>query len=163
MRNWPYAWALANAPDSTVKDKVGITVLPKGTGEGARNAAALGGQELGVSKYSQHPKEAADLVRYLTGVDEEKRRAIKGAFAPTRRSIYNDKEVLSANPFFGGLLPILDSAVARPTTVTGTKYNQVSSEFVRAVHNTLSGQGTAEDNLASLDKALNRLSRGGRW
>ena len=33
----------------------------------------------------------------------------------------------------------------------------------RAVHNTLSGQGTAEDNLAQLEKSLDRLSRGGRW
>ena len=47
--------------------------------------------------------------------------------------------------------------------MTGAKYNRVSSEFVRAVHNTLSGQGTAEENLAALEKSLDRVSRGGRW
>ena len=30
MRNWPYAWALANAADSPVKGKVGVAVLPQG-------------------------------------------------------------------------------------------------------------------------------------
>jgi trehalose/maltose transport system substrate-binding protein len=163
MRNWPYAWALANAADSPIKDKVGVAVLPQGEGEGARHASALGGQQLAVSKYSAHPKEAADLVRYLTSAAEQKRRAIEGSFNPTRKSLYSDPELLEANPFYKDFMAVLDSAVARPATVTGAKYNQVSSEFVRAVHNTLSGQGTAEENLAALEKSLDRISRGGRW
>ena len=57
----------------------------------------------------------------------------------------------------------MESAVARPSTVTGRRYNQVSSAFVRAVHDTLSGQGQAAANLVELDKELERLSRGGRW
>lgn len=163
MRNWPYAWALANAGDSPVKDKVGVAVLPKGTGGNARSAACLGGQQLAVSKYSAHPAEAADLVRYLTSAAEQKRRALEGSFNPTRRSLYQDAELLAANPFLKDFTAVLESAVARPSTVTGAKYNQVSSEFTRAVHNTLSGQGTAEENLAQLEQTLDRLSRGGRW
>src|SRR3546814_7286178 len=58
---WPYAWALANAEDSPVAGKVGIAALP--VGEGGRPAAALGGQQLAVSRYSAHPQEAADLVQ----------------------------------------------------------------------------------------------------
>src|ERR671911_812541 len=34
MRNWPYAWALANAPDSPIRDKVGIAPLPQGGPDG---------------------------------------------------------------------------------------------------------------------------------
>jgi trehalose/maltose transport system substrate-binding protein len=163
MRNWPYAWGLANAPDSPVKGKVGIAILPQGSGDGARHAAALGGQQLAVSKYSAHPKEAADLVRYLTGADEQKRRAIKGSFNPTRKSLYSDQELLQALPFLKDFEAVLDNAVARPSSVTGASYNRVSSEFIRAVHNTLAGQGTAEENLAALEKMLQRISRNGRW
>lgn len=163
MRNWPYAWALANAPDSPVKGKVGIALLPQGSGEGARHAAALGGQHLAVSKYSAHPKEAADLVRYLTSAKEQKRRALKGSFNPTRKSLYGDQELLSGLPFLKDFEAVIESAVARPSTVTGTHYNRVSSEFVRAVHNSLLGKGTAEENLGLLEKALQRISRGGRW
>ena len=162
MRNWPYAWALANADDSPVKDKVGVAVLPRG-GEGGQNASALGGQQLAVSNYSAHPAEAADLVRYLTSAAEQKRRAIEGSFNPTRRSLYSDPELIEANPFYEQFVAVLDSAVARPSTVAGQRYNQVSTEFYQAVHNTLSGQGTAEENLAALESALDRLSRGGRW
>ena len=163
MRNWPYAWALANADDSPIKDKVGIAALPKGAGENGRSAACLGGQQLAVSKYSAQPEEAASLVAYLTGAAEQKRRALEGSFNPTRRSLYQDQELLAANPFFGQFMAVLEGAVARPSTVTGAKYNQVSSEFTRAVHNTLSGQGTAEENLQQLESALDRLGRGGRW
>jgi trehalose/maltose transport system substrate-binding protein len=163
MRNWPYAWALANAPDSPVKGKVGIALLPQGTGQGARHAAALGGQDLAVSKYSANPKEAADLVRYLTSAEEQKRRAMKGSFNPTRKTLYGDQELLAALPFLKDFEAVLENAVARPSTVTGAHYNRVSSEYVRAVHNTLTGQGTAEENLANLEKALQRVSRGGRW
>jgi trehalose/maltose transport system substrate-binding protein len=162
MRNWPYAWALANADDSTVKGKVGVTVLPQG-GEGGRHAATLGGQQLAVSQYSAHPAEAADLVRYLTSAAEQKRRALEGSFNPTRKSLYSDQEVLAAVPFLANFGAVLESAVPRPSTVTGDRYNQVSTEFYQAVHNTLSGQGTAEENLAALESALDRLSRGGRW
>ena len=163
MRNWPYAWALANAADSPVKGKVGIALLPRGTGDGARHAAALGGQQLAVSKYSAHPQEAADLVRYLTSAAEQKRRAIKGSFNPTRKSLYSDQELLQALPFLANFEAVLENAVARPSTVTGSRYNQVSSEYVRAVHNTLTGKGTAPENLAALEKALDRISRGGKW
>ncbi len=163
MRNWPYAWALANATDSPVKDKVAVTLLPQGSGPGARNAAALGGQHLAVSKYSANPKEAADLVRYLTSAAEQKRRAIKGSFNPTHKSLYRDQELLAALPFLKDFEAILENAVARPSTVTGAIYNRVSSEYVRAVHNTLSGKGTAEENLANLEKSLQRVSRSGRW
>ncbi len=163
MRNWPYAWALANAEDSPVKGKVGVTVLPQGDGPQARHAATLGGQHLAVSRYSAYPVEAADLVRYLTAAPEQKRRALEGSFNPTLRSLYEDPELLAANPFYRDFLPILDSAVARPSTVTSRRYNQLSSAFVRTVHGTLAGQAEVSPGLADLSQELERLSRGGRW
>jgi trehalose/maltose transport system substrate-binding protein len=47
--------------------------------------------------------------------------------------------------------------------VTGSKYNQVSSEFWNAVHEVLSGKSQAEESLAKLEKTLTRLSRNGKW
>ena len=82
MRNWPYAWSLSQGADSPVKGKVGIVPLPKGGADG-QNAAALGGQLLAVSKYSKNPDVAIDLVMYLTGPEEQKRRAVVGSFNPT--------------------------------------------------------------------------------
>jgi len=161
MRNWPYAYSLSQGEDSPVKDRVGIAVLPEGEGEGS-HAAALGGWHLAVSKYSEHPEIATDLVRHLTSAGEQKMRAIQGSFLPTIRSLYEDEEILAVVPFFGELYEVFTSAVPRPSTVTGDKYNQVSNEFWNAVHGVLSGNTTAEQSLADLESALSRLSRGGR-
>jgi trehalose/maltose transport system substrate-binding protein len=162
MRNWPYAWALGQAPDSAVKDKIGVAALPAGGPDG-KKTGTLGGWQLAVSAYSRHPDIATDLVRYLTSKEEQKRRAIEGSYNPTVESLYKDPEVLAAVPFFGSLYEVFVNAVARPSRVTGAKYNQVSSEFYNAVHQVLSKQAQAPDTLAALDKKLDRLSRGGRW
>src|ERR1041384_7784113 len=98
MRNWPYAWALAQDASSAVKDKVGVEPLPKGDGEGAHPAATLGGWDLSVSKFSKHPAEAADLVMYLTSAAEQKRRAMTASLNPTIPSLYSDKDIAAANP-----------------------------------------------------------------
>jgi trehalose/maltose transport system substrate-binding protein len=163
MRNWPYAWALGNADDSPIKGKIGVSALPKGSGEKGKHTGTLGGWQLAVSKYSQNPEVAADLVAYLTSYDEQKRRAIEGSYNPTIAALYKDEQVLAANPFFGDLYETFTNAVARPSRVTGEKYNQVSSEFFNAVHAVLSGEADAASSLAALEDSLDRLSRGGRW
>lgn len=161
MRNWPYAWSLSQGKDSVIKGKVGVTALPKGGADG-RHAATLGGWQLAVSKYSKLPKEAASLVAYLTSFEVQKQRAIQGSYNPTIASLYEDKEVLQAAPFFGSLYGTFTNAVARPSTVTGAKYNQASSAFWNAVHTVLSGKEKAGASLKALKGRLNRMSRGGR-
>jgi trehalose/maltose transport system substrate-binding protein len=162
MRNWPYAWALGNAEDSAINGKIGVSALPKG-GEDGKHTGVLGGWQLAVSKYSANAELAADLVKHLTSYEEQKRRAIKGAYNPTIAALYEDEEVLEANPFFGNLYETFTNAVARPSRVTGAKYNQVSSEFYNAAHEVLSGKTDAASSLEALEGRLDRLSRGGRW
>jgi trehalose/maltose transport system substrate-binding protein len=162
MRNWPYAWSLGQAEDSPIKDKIGVAPLPAG-GEGGKSTGALGGWQLAVSQYSANPKEAIDLVRYLTSPAEQKRRAIQGAYNPTIASLYQDSDIAEAAPFMGALYETITNAVARPSRVTGSKYNQVSAEFFNTTHQVLSNQAEAPDALAGLAKKLDRLSRGGRW
>lgn len=163
MRNWPYAWALAQAKDSVVRDKVGVAVLPQGSGPAARHAATLGGESLAVSRYSRHPAQAADLVLYLTGAQVQKERALRGSFNPTIVALYQDAEILRANPFMGELADTFTHAIARPTTATGAHYNQVSNQFWNAAHDVLEHKSKAQPALARLDKVLQRLSRGGKW
>ena len=71
--------------------------------------------------------------------------------------------MLTAVPFFGSLYEVFVNAVARPSQVTGAKYNQVSSEFFNAAHEVLSKKAEAPASLAALEKKLDRVSRGGRW
>ena len=97
----------------------------------------------------------------MTSYEEQKRRAIKGSYNPTIMALYQDQDVLSANPFFGDLYQTFVNAVPRPSTATISKYNQVSKEFWTATHAVLSGKSTPEAALASLERKLKRVKRKG--
>lgn len=161
MRNWPYAWALAQRAESQVKGRVGVMALPRGGPDG-RHTGTLGGWNLAVSKYSRHPKLAAELAAFLTSAAQQKARAISSSYNPTFPDLYRDEEVIAANPFFATLLTIFTKAVARPSAAVGGKYNRVSAAFSSAVHGVLAGQQKAQPALAELDTNLNRMSRRGR-
>lgn len=159
MRNWPYAYNLGNAEDSPIRGKFAVAALPKG-GENGKHTGTLGGWSLGVSKYSENPEVAADFVKYMTSMEEQKRRATEGSYTPTIPALFDDPAVQENIPFVVALKDTFTNAVARPSGPTGDRYNQVSSEFYNAVHATLSGNGTAEENLARLEQNLKRLARG---
>jgi trehalose/maltose transport system substrate-binding protein len=160
MRNWPYAWALSQGSDSPVKGAVGIAPLPKGGTDG-RSVATLGGQILGVSKYSKNPDAAIDLVLYLTGPEEQKRRAIAGSFNPTMPALFKDPDIQKSAPFIGELADVFTNAVARPAAATGDDYNKVSSEFFNTAHQVLSKRAEPERALAGLERDLKRIKRNG--
>lgn len=159
MRNWPYAWARGQEEGSKVRGKIGVAPLPSG---GARNAATLGGWQLGVSQYSKNQAASIDLVRYLTGPAEQKIRAIQGSYNPTLPALYKDKDVLKAVPFFGSLYNVFTSAVARPSGPTKGKYNQVSQAFSTTVSSVLNGQSKGQAAVAKLATDLARI-KGRGW
>ncbi len=160
MRNWAYAWALLNAKGSKVAYKVGVAALPKGGTEGKR-AATLGGWQLAVSKYSKSPKEAAELVMYLTSKQVQKERAIKGAYNPTIPELYKDLDVLYAAPHLAILHDVIINAVPRPSTVTGARYTEVSAALWNTAFNVLAGREAAEVALPKLESKLQQIKREG--
>ena len=161
MRNWPYAYALGNGADSPVKGKFDVTTLPVAA-EGDKPSSTLGGWNLAVSKYSKNPDAAIELVKFLTSKESQKQRAIELSNLPTLSALYDDKDIAAAQPFMPNWKPIFENAVPRPSAVAKVKYNEVSAKFWTAVHNTLSGSGTAEENLELLEADLTTL-QGSGW
>lgn len=155
MRNWPYAYSLGNAEDSVIAGLFDVAPLPAGAG--GSPAATLGGWQLAVSAYSEHPAEAAELAFFLASEEEQKIRAIEGSFNPTIMSLYDDAEVLEAAPFFGSLYDVFINAVARPSTVTSPQYSDTSNLFYNAVHRVLTGDADAETAFAELELDLEDL------
>ncbi|MEN9560362.1 MAG: hypothetical protein RLZZ502_1573 [Pseudomonadota bacterium] len=161
MRNWPYAFALSQKGDSAVVGKVGVAPLPKVAGA-AKGAAALGGWNMAVSKYSKAPDAAIDLALHMTSSAVQKARALEGSFNPTRPALYQDKDVIAGNFLMANLSGVLANASPRPTTVTGLKYPEVSQAFWDATHDVLSKKSTGEDAVKKLESKLNQIKRS-KW
>jgi trehalose/maltose transport system substrate-binding protein len=156
MRNWPYCYALGENKDSPISGKFSVTVLPEG-GSAGKHAATLGGWQLMVSKYSKNPDVAADLVRYLTSTDIQKRDAIELSRLPTRPALYQDRDVLAAAPWFGSLIPVFTNAVARPSTILKADYNQFATLFFNNLNQMLNGEKSPEDALQAIATGAHRF------
>lgn len=161
MRNWPYAFALGNNEDSPIRGKFNVAVLPASDVAGGGNAATFGGHSLAVSRFSEHPELAADLVRYLTSYEIQAERAKRG-YNPTIDAVYRDAEVLEVSPFLGDLYSVFVSAVVRPTTITAEAYPRVSEAFWTAAHGVLTGRTDGATAVADLAEQLERI-RGRGW
>jgi trehalose/maltose transport system substrate-binding protein len=158
MRNWPYAYLESMKDDSSIRNRVGVTVLPRGDGPDGRHADILGGFQLMVSKTSKNKSAAIEMVKFLTSPEIQRVNATTRGYAPTRPSLYYDSAVLKANPFFGTLRDVLlEGAVTRPSTVAGSRYDEISKAYFTAVRQILTGQKGAAPAVQELEKELQSL------
>jgi trehalose/maltose transport system substrate-binding protein len=133
MRNWVYAYELAKAQDSPVRDTFDVAPLPADPGQSS--AATLGGAQLGVNKYSKHVGAAIEWVRYLSSEATQKYRAMIAGTVPVRATLLKDPEVLKLYPF----LKLDLTPVARPSTQFKANYNEASTVVFQAVSRILGG------------------------
>jgi len=155
-RNWPYAYSLSAAADSVIKDGFDITQLPMGDAEGSAHAATLGGWQMFVSTYSQNQDAAKAFAKFAVSPEMQKARAVERANLPTIGALYEDPDVLAANPFFGQLFDVFATgSVARPSTPSADLYGEVSLEYFTAINEILSGQ--AEDINARVEDLAGSL------
>ena len=133
-----------------------VALMPAGP---AGRASTLGGQSLAVSKYSKHPEEAAALIRYLTSHDEQLILWKKHAMLPTRREFFVDPQYMQDRPGVAELWKELEgTAVARPSTVAGSHYDEVSRAYFSAVHAVLTGEADPEKAMSDLQSKLETIT-----
>jgi len=154
MRNWPYAWAIAqdSAKGSSVVGKVGVVPLP--SLDGKSSAACLGGWNLAVSRYSKHKDLAVKLAKFLCSFESQKRFALQGGRLPTRSSVYEDPEVLTANPHYQLFHQAFLNARPRPVR---PDYPKASDIMQLGLHRILAGSVSAEAGLAEIQHGLEGL------
>ena len=160
MRNWPYAYTLSGGDDSAVKGKFDVAPLPAGTAEGG-SAATLGGWNVAVSKFSTKQEAAIELALYLASPEAQKLRTELSGQLPTVMALYDDPDIAAAAPLVPRWKEVFANAVPRPSGPTRSKYNEVSAKFWSAVHDTLSGNGTAAENLEVLELDLTDIEGSG--
>lgn len=141
-RNWPYAWGLHNAAGSPVRGKVGIAPLPGFIA--GKSASTLGGWHIVISKFSDKKPEAASLIKFLTSAAIQKKLSLKLGWNPGRIEVYDDSEILAANPALKDLKQVFNNAVPRPII---PYYSNVSQILQKHISATLANRVSSEESL----------------
>jgi trehalose/maltose transport system substrate-binding protein len=133
----------------------GVDLLPGGS---SGRAHSIGGFQLAISRYSSHPREAAELVTYLSSPEVQRRRAVRRGFIPTYPHLYRDSTVAKALPQVAVLERAQpESFVMRPSKLAGARYADVSKAYSQAVHDIMSGNAGAQATLGLLEQELTQL------
>lgn len=156
MRNWPSSYADSQAEGSAIRNKFDVTLLPSGK---AGQVGTLGGWGLAVSRFSAHPREAIELVRFLIRRDVQVKRAQLLSQPPTLPELYKLPQVLETNPRLALLGQAFQTGIAlRPSNVSGKKYQNVSDAYIQAVHSVLTGEKRPPEAAAALEKELTGIT-----
>jgi trehalose/maltose transport system substrate-binding protein len=156
QRGWMSDYFIGNPVAYPVETQMGITSVPGGD---AGRVGTFGGLGLAVSKSSQHQAEAITLVRFLLRKEaelEHQRATSQPPAFPVRFEIPTLLTAYAHLQATGGKPGAHD--VARPSTVTAEKYDEVSRAYVEALHSVLEGKVKAETAAAALETQLEQIT-----
>jgi trehalose/maltose transport system substrate-binding protein len=155
-RGWARSYLLSVRDIPSIRDTIGIASVPAG-----KNAqvATLGGFGLGLSRSSRHTAEALQLTRFLIHREIEIEESRASYDSQNWPGLYDPTAILRAkrNSPNNGKLQV-SGVVARPSTVAGEKYEEVSRAYIQAVRSVLLGQSKAPEAAASLQQELVRIT-----
>ena len=135
LRNWPYAWREIEKGGGPVVGRVGVTTVVAAPGQ--RGGGTLGTWGLSLLKGSAHPREAAAVIRWLTGPQVQKALVLDQGYAPTWASLYADADLQRRHPLLEVQRQALEQGpLVRPLTPL---YAQLSDLLQRRINGVLSG------------------------
>jgi multiple sugar transport system substrate-binding protein len=115
MINYPFVWSATQAGNPKVFKDMGYAYFPQVT-PGIAPKVSIGGYNLGISAFSEHPNLAFQAVQCLTQDTNQSRNAIKGGLAPVAASIYDQPAFEKAYPFHQLIKQQLQTYGLRPQT-----------------------------------------------
>ena len=152
MRNWPYAAAAMSGTDSAVAGRFAIATVP--AAPGGRPTAALGGAQLAINAWSEHPEAAYRLIEFLTAPEQMMERAKVVGQYPPRMSMYDDPQLaIALASDAASVRRIIEAATPRPVTPV---YAEISDHLQVSLHRALTG---AADPAVALTEAASRMQR----
>jgi multiple sugar transport system substrate-binding protein len=151
MRNWPYVWPLANQDDSAVQGKIGIK--PMVHEAGFDSGACQGGWGLALVKDSPHKEEAWRVIEFMTSESVQKQFILDTAYVPSRRSLFNDPDIVAKYSHYPDLLEVQEQSVLRPPIA---QYAQASDILQRNLSSALTGRLSPQE---AMERAANETRR----
>lgn len=153
MLNYTFVYASArdNAPD--IFEVMEAAPFPEVT-EGEPSQVTIGGLNVGVGAYSEHPDLAFEAAACIVQPDNQITTAELGGLPPASEELYDDPAVQEVFPFADALRETLANATQRAQSPA---YNDISLAIQRELHPTTSIDPAADvDSLrARVDDAVN--------
>jgi multiple sugar transport system substrate-binding protein len=152
--NWPVWISPFSDPSrSKVIGKVEFTTLP---GAKKPGQAEIGNWLIAIPRYSKNAEAAMDFLLWATSAEQMKLSALRGN-PPTRRSLFNDAELVAKNPAYPAQLRSLETSRPRPRT---PYWNEIENAFGIFLSKANSGELSAADAMnqanAEIEKILQR-------
>ena len=136
MVNWPYVYGAARAAvddgslDQSVFDDIAWARFPA-VDSGTESAPPLGGIDVGIGAFSEHPDEAVDAVRCITSLESQIEYMVAEGNPGARAAVFEDPDVREAFPMADLIRDSIDTAGPRPRSAY---YTDVSGATVREFH-----------------------------
>ncbi|MCD9625196.1 extracellular solute-binding protein [Rhabdothermincola salaria] len=158
MVNWPYVYQAARegveggAVDQDVFDDIAWARYPRVDADEA-SRPPLGGINLAIGDFTDHPDLALDAVKCITSVENNAQYMVEAGNPAARSGAYDDPEVREAFPMADLIRESINDAGPRPIT---PYYGDVSTSVQRTWHPASSVQapGTPEDTDSYMSEVL---------
>jgi multiple sugar transport system substrate-binding protein len=159
LRNWPYVYALVGTPDypKLKPDQIGVSELP--SADGKPGNGTVGDQPFYISSTSKDPDAAWKFIQFLTAPEQQKLRAVEGAYLPTRTALYDDPEIQEKVPVVYLAKEALQHTRPRPVS---PYYSDMSLEMAEQFNASLSGDIPPEEAARTLKEQLETFIKQGQ-
>lgn len=128
--NYTFVFPSAKEKGGEFFEDFGVARYP-GVEKGKPSKVTLGGINLGIGAYSEHPDLAFRAAQCLKQPANQVVAAEKGGLAPTDEALYDEAAIKKAFPFSDLLRETLEDGVPRPVTPA---YSDVSQAIQRTFH-----------------------------
>jgi multiple sugar transport system substrate-binding protein len=151
LRNWPYVYALIGTSDypKLKPEQVGVSELP--SADGKPGNGTVGDQPLYISTSSKYPDACWKFIEFLTAPEQQRFRALEGAYLPTRSDLYDDPEIQDTVPVVALAKEALQHTRPRPVS---PYYSDMSLEMAEQFNASLKGETTPEEAARTLKNGL---------
>ncbi len=154
-----FVWDLLTADDSPVADVVEMGSVPVFDGVDPETTPrhATGAWMFAINPHSEHPDEAAELIRYLTTEENQVRLAIETGNLPPRVGMEDHEELLAEKPIAEQQFKNFNLGNVRPSMEAGEDYSELSSIMQRYIHGALLGEMEVDEALQSAQEEADAL------
>ncbi|MFG2100904.1 ABC transporter substrate-binding protein [Micromonospora echinaurantiaca] len=150
--NWPFVYPAMQEANPELAKQVAWARVP-GIDENTPSKVTIGGVNLAVSAYSEHPAESFEAAKCIRNAENQKFSAVNDGVPPTIERVYDDPEMAEAYPMKETILEELKEPATRPLTPAYQSISTVMSAIL-SPPSAIDPQRTADELRDAIADAL---------